>query len=268
MLETSIMRRVLFVCDYKYEVKDGLHMAVKRLGFDTYNLNSDNIPNFKDYDFILGHGAFGSRVDILLQNLDNKKGLCIGGNVTKYNNQNYDIFFYETEWVREFLNLPEDKSIHAFGINEEIFYPRNKIIPMGVSSYLFNYLSVGAFALWKNHNKIISKSGIRGVVGEIQKGNKEESYQIINELLSNGVIVIPQQSTEKLAILYANTKTVYVPANIYGGGERAVMEALAMGCLVEIEDNPKLQEVIDMGVLDSKYYASQLEKGINQCLKA
>ena len=70
--------KVLFVSDYKYEVRDGLFEAINLLKYDRFNIGS-NTPNFASYDFILGHGAFGSRVDLLLQTLPNKKGLCIAG---------------------------------------------------------------------------------------------------------------------------------------------------------------------------------------------
>jgi hypothetical protein len=70
-------------------------------------------------------------------------------------------------------------------------------------------------------------------------------------------------STERLARYYQNAKCVYVPADIYGGGERAVLEARASDCIVKIEeDNPKLKELLDSPLWDEHYYAIQLKKGI------
>lgn len=250
--------RVLFVSDYKYEVKDGLWAAINILGYDRYNIG-DEIPNFEEYDFILGHGAFRSRVDMLLRTLPNKKGLCIGGNVHKQDTDCYDVLFWETKWVRDFLEL-KGNNLHAFGINSEIFNKED----MTLHRYrAIDTLSVGSFAKWKRHEKIINEKGNKVVIGEIQKDNKAESMEIINELLSKGVGVIPQMSTERLARYYQNAKCVYVPADIYGGGERAILEARASGCIVKIEeDNPKLKELIDSPLWDEQYYAKQLKYGI------
>jgi len=250
--------KVLFVGDYKYEVKDGLWAAINILGYDRYNIG-DDIPNFEDYDFILGHGAFHSKVDLLLRTLPNKKGLCIAGNVYPQDTDCYDVLFYETEWVKNFLNL-KGNLVHAFGVNTSIYNNNSDI-------QAIDYLSVGAFAKWKRQDKIKTKSGVRTVVGEIQKDNMSESMGIITDLLKNGVGVIPQQSTESLKKLYNITSTVYIPADIYGGGERAVLEARACGCDVEVEDdNPKLKELLTSPIWDENYYASQLKKGIELCL--
>ena len=251
--------KVLFVSDYKYEVKDGLWAAINILGYDRYNIG-DDIPEFWNYDFLLGHGAFHSKVDLLLRNFPGKKkGLCIGGNVVPQDTHVYDVLFYETEWVKNFLKL-EGSLVHAFGINSEIFNKDD----MTLNRYrAIDTLSVGSFAKWKRHEKIINEKGNRVVIGEIQKDNKAESMEIINELLSKGVGVIPQMSTERLARYYQNAKCVYVPADIYGGGERAVLEARASGCIVKIEeDNPKLKELIDSPLWDENYYAKQLKHGI------
>lgn len=251
--------KVLFVSDYKHVVKDGLWAAINILGYDRYNIG-DDIPNFEEYDFILGHGAFHSKVDLLLRTLPNKKGLCIAGNVYPQDTDCYDVLFYETEWVKNFLNL-KGNLVHAFGVNTSIYYNQKEM------TALIDYLSVGAFAKWKRQHLIKNKEGLRLVVGEIQKDNISESMEIITDLLRNGVGVIPQQSTEELNHIYSQTQRVYIPADIYGGGERAVIEARECGCDVEVEDdNPKLKELLTSPIWDEKYYASQLKKGIESCL--
>lgn len=251
--------KVLFVSDYKYEVKDGLWAAINILGFDRYNIGYD-IPNFEEYDFLLGHGAFHSKVDLLLRTLPNKKGLCIAGNVYPQDTDCYDVLFYETEWVKNFLNL-KGNLVHAFGTNTEVFFNNKN------DTAIINYLSVGAFAKWKRHDKIKNKEGRRFVLGEIQKDNMSESMEIITDLLKNKVSVIPQQTSQDLNLIYNNTVTVYIPADIYGGGERAVLEARACSCDVIVEDdNPKLQELLKSPLWDEHYYASQLKKGIESCL--
>jgi len=252
--------KVLFVSDYKYEVKDGLWTAINILRYDRYNIG-DDIPDFEKYDFLLGHGAFHSKVDMLLRTLPNKKGLCIAGNVYPQDTNCYDVLFYETEWVRDFLKL-EGTLVHAFGINSQIF---NKT-DITLNRYkAIDYLAVGAFAKWKRQKKIAKFTGTKICIGEIQKDNKIESLEIINDLFSKGVGVIPQASTEDLGRYYKNSKNVHISADIFGGGERAVLEARACGCNVSIEDdNPKLEELINSVIWDENYYAKQLKEGIER----
>ena len=52
---------------------------------------------------------------------------------------------------------------------------------------------------------------------------------------------------------------VYVPDDVLGGGERAVLEARALGVRAVVEpDNPKLAELLGSPVYDHAYYAAQL----------
>jgi hypothetical protein len=250
--------KILFISDYKYEIKDGIWAAINLLGYDKYNIG-DDIPNFGDYDFILGHGAFHSKVDLLLRSLPYKKGLCIAGNVYPQDTDCYDVLFYETEWVKNFLNL-KGNLVHAFGINSKIF---NNEDPTLWRYKLIDYLSVGTFATWKRHDKLISVKGNKVCVGDIQKDNIEESMNIINQLLSNEVGVIPRITSDELVRFYHSSINVYIPATIYGGGERAALEARACGCNVTTcDDNDKLKELLISPIWDENYYANQIKHGI------
>jgi hypothetical protein len=257
--------KVLFVSDYKFKLNDGINKAVNILGFDRYNIG-DEIPNFEEYDFVLGHGAFHSRVDGLLRSLRyyKNKGLCIGGNTHRQDTNDYQVLFYETEWVKNFLNL-QGNLVHAFGTNTQL-YNTNDIT---LNRYkCFDYISVGSLAKWKRHELLKNKKGVKMVIGEIQKGNYQESFEIANELMKQGIGVLPQIDDLRLATIYHSSRNVYVPADIFGGGERAVLEARACGINVEVEDdNPKLKELLTSPIWDENYYANQLKKGIELCLK-
>lgn len=105
------------------------------------------------------------------------------------------------------------------------------------------------------------------VIGEIQKDNYTESFEIAINLMKQGIGVLPQIDDARLATIYHSSRNVYVPADIFGGGERAVLEARACGINVEVEDdNPKLKELLTSPIWDEKYYANQLKKGIEICL--
>lgn len=278
------MPKILFVYDIENEDlwKDGLSEAIKILEkkFDItrHNCASPELNlNFKNIDFILGWGGFNSRVDdVILRTTRHfpkiKKGLCLGGyGFPPQAYTTYDVYFYETPWSREWLDdlihqLPNfgriPEYVHAFGTNTKIYNRAD-------SPKIWDYVSVGAFARWKRHEKIGIKEGTKLVVGEIQKNNLGESLDIISSLLPFNVAVSGSVPPETLAKIYRATKTVYIPAEIAGGGERALLEAKHCGCEVEIEtDNPKLMSIfeLDIDALDEYYYADQLEKGIKQCI--
>ena len=268
-------RQVIFVYYNENEEfwMDGLYQALMLLSNDydvtMHNLAVDPTPIYKpsinwgDYDFVLGWGAFGSPADGVLKNANIKKGLCIGGNAKPpdYSALNYDVLFYETEWYRPTIEH-HPNIIHAFGVNTKIFKPRK-------SKKVFDYLTVGSYSLWKRQDRLINKPGLKIALGEIQKNNPQESFGIIAKLLGGGVIVSDLVSPKTLANFYSLSKTLYIPADVNGGGERAVLEARACDIDVEVDmDNPKLMELLTSPVWDEEYYYKQLKKGIELCLPA
>lgn len=139
--------------------------------------------------------------------------------------------------------------------------------PNSKQNIVFDYLTVGAFSLWKRQLKLVDKRGMKLAVGDIQKNNRVESMLIVDDLVNNGVGVMPQVTEIELARFYAMSHTVYLPAELHGGSERALLEARQMGCNVEVEiDNPKLKELLTSPIWDEQYYAKQLKKGILSCL--
>lgn len=270
------MKKLMFIYSVEDEKnwKDGLYAAIELLKKDyevtKYNDADPNRPPIQTdgYDFFLGWGGFGSPVDQVLQgikwsNKDAKIGLCLGGYAIPQNAQSYDIIFYETEWSKKWL---EDRGVevkkqHAFGINSTIYHER------GQTPKIWNYITVGAFASWKRQDKICAKIGPKMAVGQIQKDNLGESIDIIGNLLLGHCSVSDTVSPETLAKMYAASLCCYIPADLMGGGERAVLEARAMGIDVEVEDdNPKLQELLKSKIWDEVDYANSLKKGIEEVL--
>lgn len=266
--KNSMRPKVLFVFDHKYEDswKDGLWAALELLNKDFEIFKSNlhgaiNVPT--DPDFILGWGGFNSSVDQTLREMKGKKGLCIGGNAFKPDDLTaYDVLFYETEWVRHYLDLDlyHKNLVHAFGVNTDIYWK-------STSPKIWDYLTVGAFANWKRQEKLGGKPGTKLAIGEIQEGNPDESFTIIGHLLRDKVAISDMVDPETLCKIYNASKTVYIPADINGGGERAVWEAKVCGCNIEVEfDNPKLLELLSEKPKDHHFYAEQLKKGILSCL--
>lgn len=259
--------RLLFVYYSKHpvEVQDGLWAALELLkkDFDIKKMNLASKREFYEPDFVLAWGAWSSPADKQARQFKCPKGLCIGGNTFPPDKSDeYDVLFYETKWYQP--QIKHHKNIvHAFGVNTDVY---QEIEPPTKRD--IDYLGVGAFALWKRWEKMGDKIGHRLVVGEYQEDNEEESGEIWDALCEKGVHCMKMVSSRKLNVLYNRAKTVYLPAEVIGGGERAVLEARAAGCKVEVEPyNPKLGELLDCELYDQHYYYKQLKRGIESCLK-
>lgn len=271
------MKKILFVYDLADETnwKDGLWAAVKLLekDYDVYmeNLSVQHSMIVEDgWDFILGWGGFGSSVDKEIRKpiySKDKKGLCLAGYGFPATNANYyDVLFYECDWARNWL-LEQGiergtELIHAFGVNTDIYKPDPNAIK------IWDFITVGTFSNWKRQTDLLRLEGHKIAVGAIQKDNLGESVNIIGELILGGCAVSGEVSPETLAKLYNASKECYIPAEVIGGGERALLEARACGVNVGIKtDNPKLKELTLSPLWDHKYYAAQLKKGIEACIK-
>jgi len=259
-------KKILFVYDHEYPHlwRDGLWAAIQLLlnDYDVVckNIRTDEV-DIQGYDFLLGWGGFESPVEQAIRCLDIKKGLCIGGNAFEpIHRHNYDVLFYETKWYKP--QIADHKNIHlAFGVNTQIYFHRKK------ATKLFDVISVGAFSSWKRQEKIRALPGLRIVIGEIQRGNMSESLHIVGELLTNGVAVCNMVTPEKLSDFYNASRLCYIPADINGGGERAVLEARACGVPVKIEgDNPKLNEMSKVPVPSEVHYYKALLRGITSVI--
>lgn len=255
----NLKPKILFLHEIPKEIDDGLHAALRLLE-DSYDITWCHVDNpvFVDYDFVLAQGSFSSKVHQVAQELPGKKGLLIAGTADPNNESEYEVIWYENEWYKP--KLSHSNIYHGFGVNTDVFKPLQ--LPK-----LWDFISVGSFSLWKRHNKIINKDGLRLVIGQIQQNNLTESMLIIAELLQAGVMVSDMVTSKELAAIYNLANTVFIPAQINGGGERAVLEARACGVKVDVEDdNPKLQEYLTCPIYDHVYFAEQLKKGINSVL--
>lgn len=266
--------KVLFVYDHPKPEwwMDGLSRALDVLeeDFELERINLHDrtevqVVDMMHCDFVLGWGAFGSHADMVINVPSTvKKGLCIAGNATPPEGaNNYDVLFYETKWYRPQISF-HPNIVHAFGVNTDIYSPTDLPVPI-----VWDHIGVGALANWKRWEKMIDKPGTKLVIGEYQDNNESESLEIARKLIRGGVMVSAPVNPFDLSNFYSWSRNCYIPADIQGGGERAILEARACGLQVEVEeDNPKLQEVAQWDPLpDHNWYAAQLKKGIMSCLE-
>lgn len=266
-------KKILFIYDHKPNTpwKDGLWAALNLLekDYEITKLNIGEDHNDWDqhaFDLILGWGAFSSKVDKILLALekDVKKALCIAGTATSPDATafDYDLLFYETEWQKEYELKGFTNTVQAFGINTDIFHPDTESIK------LWDYIGVGSLSTWKRWERLQTKPGVKLVIGHYQDENEAESGEYTRWLVANDVMVSNEVEPELLATLYRCSKICYMPSNIYGGGERTLLEAMACGIGVEVEsDNPKLQSLMALPVADHHQYYESLKKGIEGVLK-
>lgn len=186
-----------------------------------------------------------------------KRGLLISGVAPPPNpfvQLFYDVVYYETFWYKKQLEW-HPMAIHAFGIDKSKMYPENVVKK-------YDLLSIGSFVAHKRLEKMIGKIGKRAVIGD---DVFEASSEIKKSLQDDGVTTLGFQNQDVLRKVINESKKVYVPSIVKGGGERALLEARSCGVAVEIErDNPKLKELISSPIWNEEYYACQLLYGIEK----
>lgn len=255
----SLKPKILFLHEIPKPIDDGLHAALRILQSD-FEITFAHVdrPVFTDYDFVLAQGSFTSKVHQVACELPGKKGLLIAGTADPNNEDKYGVIWYENDWYKP--KLTHKNIYHGFGVNTDVF----KCLSL---PKMWDFVSVGSFSLWKRHEKLLDKDGLRLAIGQIQQNNLTESMLIIAQLLQGGVMVSDMVASKELCAIYNLADTVYIPAQINGGGERAVLEGRACGSKVLIEkDNPKLREYMTCPIYDHVYFAQQLKKGIESVL--
>jgi hypothetical protein len=238
--------------------KDGFTGAIDILKkkFDITMVNAMDNKNidFNPFDIIFFKEGFnGTYYNKYKNNIINKKkGLFIScsNQIPKDADINiYDVLFYETYWYYNYANLKRHKNAyHAFGINTEVMTPIN-------IDKIYDVIFVGAITSYKRPLKILKYSGKKICLG-VNSDNK-----LVEKLRLSGVEVREFLEYDELSLFYNKSKLCYIPCEIHGGGERAILEARACGIIVEIEpDNNKLKELLTSPIYSSEYYAEQIEK--------
>lgn len=220
-----------------------------------HNVLDNNTIDFNIFDLICFKESFeGYMFNKFKDQLkDKKKALFISSSTIIPTDEQlnlYSILFYETEWYCNYANLKRHKhSYHAFGVNTDIMRPL-------LSEKKYDVIFVGDIKPYKRPLMILSKEGIKLCVGF------KTDEQLISQLEKENVEVQEFVSYDDLSMLYNSSKLCYIPCELHGGGERAVLEARACGIPVEIFDNEKLEELLVSPVYSHIYYASQIDTNI------
>lgn len=255
---------------FKYDNwDDGFTQAIKLLS-KSYNISWINLDNSKPtaeylngFDFLIIKSCWDWVVDKYVQSLKGlkiPKGIAISCSKMPKNLTSlyyYDVLWYETSWYGQLLKHP--RKFQAFGINTNIFYEQNL-------NKIYDVISIGALAKYKRHDYILNiKGDSKIVIGDIHTSEAKLIKEFLNK---NNVKIIDFTNQKELSQLINKSKLVYIPAEINGGGERAVLEARACNVEVKVEnDNPKLKELLESKIWNEKDYYNNLLKGIKSITK-
>lgn len=220
-----------------------------------------SISEINDCNLVLAKSNWDWYVDRFIQK--NKKSISspililISGSIPPPSLKHiltYSHLFYETPWYSKFIANKTSASL-AFDTNTEIFYP----IKYPVN---YDFISIGSLMFYKRHHYLLKKKGKRIVVGHCQTNDVRS---LMNILKKNEIDVLDYQPPATLNEFINKSKVVYIPAELHGGGERALLEGKACKREIEFEkDNPKLQSLFELPLLDHFFYADQIRQGINE----
>lgn len=243
----------------------GINLLQGYFDITTYNIAKGELPGsyLNSFDFILVKSNWRWVVDTYIRRykLINKikKGIIISGSYplpTKKEMNFYDVLFFQTKWYSQFLQGHRFQ-VQAYGIDDSIMKPIE-----GVEKK-YDWLSIGSLKEYKRFEKLICKDGSKIIVGDISDAN----YNLLELLKKNNIQIKDFISYKELAVLINQSRAVYIPSSIHGGGERAVWEAIACNVPVYIEnDNPKLLDILNSPLMNHMHYANQIMYGILKTL--
>lgn len=163
----------------------------------------------------------------------------------------YDYIYYETEFYKRLIP-PHPFMFQVFGIDGDVFSPQKTEKEIDV-------LSIGAFKSYKRFHLMNKLKGKKVIIGNT---NTKEFNRISRRI--KDVEIINYSSQVELSKIINKSKLVYIPADINGGGERAVLEARACNVPVQVEpDNEKLTSLVKGPILTHRNVYEGIKESIH-----
>lgn len=229
----------------KEQWQDGLRYAIDKIAKKHIVHFKEPFAELEGYDLILyweapvtAQGPNGPYYNKVRQNPTKKALLFAGGPIKKEWMTGFDLVFLESK-----INEKECDDIgipwrHAFGVNTEIF--RYKQYP--AIDKIYDGMLHGTCASWKRQWLLGEALRDKGLV----MGRKQDSDPTpFLRCAEFGTTVMDQQTPQWVAKFLRESHTLVNPCDEWGGGQRATLEAMAMGVpVVCCNDSPKNMEFV------------------------
>ena len=223
--------------------RDGLWAAMKIIEKDydvKYVEPTDDIPNDGVVLYWEAPCTINGKDAALynkIRHLPNRKALLFaGGPIKKEWLQGFDHVFYESKINGDELRALGISCSLAFGINEEIFKPKNMV-------KIYDGIHAGTCASWKRQWLVGEALGVKGlVVGRYQTTDPRP----FDDCKKWGCNVMDEKTPEELSDLVNQSHTCVQTSDVWGGGQRCTLEALACDVpVICMTDSPKNREYVE-----------------------
>lgn len=244
--------------------QDGLRLAVEKIsqGFDVkfYEPSEDIVADIILYweaPITIQHPINGVYYNKVRFNDGKKILLFAGGQIKKEWVDGFDLLLVESkinEQECENLGIPY---LHAFGINDRDFRPIKQ-------EKVYDGMLHGTCATYKRQWLIGEALGEKGMVcGRYQEHDAEP----FDRCKKYGCKVMPEMLPDILVYEINSSHTLIQTSDMWGGGQRATLEAMACGIPpIVMSDSPKnMQFVEDSGFgLVVEPTAEAIKRGVQQ----
>ncbi len=226
---------------------DGLREAVRIINNSGYEVKFyEPWHEITDVDIILyweapctAMGVNGPHYNKVRENPIKKALLFAGGPIKIEWVRGFDLLFLESK-----INERECDELgiswkHAFGINDRNFVYSKRENP----EKIWDGMLAGSGASWKRQWLIGEALGEKAILMGRDQDTDPMPFRVCRE---HGSTVLGEQSSQFVAKTLRQSHTCVNPCDFWGGGQRATLEAMAMGVpVICCNDSPKNREFIE-----------------------
>lgn len=184
-------------------------------------------------------GKDGPHYNKVRSNPIKKALLFAGGPIKAEWVKGFDLLFLESKINERECDELGIRWRHAFGINDRNFVYKKHIRP----EKIWDGMLAGTGASWKRQWLIGEALGDKAILMGRDQDTDPMPFRVCRE---HGATVLPEQSSAFVARTMRQSHTCVNPCDYWGGGQRATLEAMAMGLpVICCDDSPKNREFVE-----------------------